>query len=89
MNGKTWVQRSAELARSVGYLDKLSEVYPVPVPEDRPLTQEQKDTIHRALTEGDDISLLKSLLNLYPGAKGFHFPYKEPYLGFLKLVLLS
>lgn len=83
MSGNPWVQRSFEIATEPSYLDRLAEVYALPLPVLRPLSSKIRKRIVEAF-QYDDAMLLRALFELFP--KGdFRFPYREPYIGFLRL----
>jgi hypothetical protein len=82
MSGNPWVEKSRAVALEPSYLDRLSEVYSLPEPVPRPLSSEQRGRVVEAF-ERDDATLLGTLLGLFPKG-GFRFPYREPYIGFLR-----
>jgi len=73
-----WIQRSIELANSEGYLDKLSEVYPVSINAERPLPPSVKKELKTLFDSNDKVDLIKLLVTLDK------FPIKDPYVAFLK-----
>ena len=73
-----WVQKSIELANSPGYLDRLSEVYPVTREAKRVLSSEIKAQLKDAYDERDGARLVRALLELDK------FPIKDPYVAFLR-----
>jgi len=73
-----WVRKSIEIANSAGYLDKLQEVYPVFQETEREIDLEVKKELKQSYNGGDDITLIKKLLELPK------FPVKDPYVAFLR-----
>lgn len=73
-----WVRKSIEIANSPGYLDKLQEVYPVVQETEREIDLGVKKELKQSYNSGDDITLIKKLLNLPK------FPVKDPYVAFLR-----
>ncbi len=73
-----WVKKSIEIANSAGYLDKLQEVYPVVQEAEREITLEIKKELKQSYNSGDDITLIKKLLDLPK------FPINDPYVAFLR-----
>jgi len=73
-----WVGRSISLANSEGYLDTLSEVYPVTIGVKRAVPDQTKRRIKESYETKDELALLKILLKLDK------FPIKDPYVAFLK-----
>lgn len=73
-----WIRRSIELANSYGYLDALSEVYPVTREVKRAIPNGTKQKIQIAYNAKDGLTLLKLLLKLDK------FPIKDPYVAYLK-----
>jgi len=73
-----WVKKSIEVANAPGYLDRLSEVYPVTREAERVLPLEIKTQLKDAYDERDGIHLLRILLELGK------FPIKDPYVAFLR-----
>ena len=72
-----WVERSIEVAKSPGYLDKLTEIYPATILPRRPLEANIKREILQLYDKKDWESLLKLLLRL---TKRKHpFPIEHPY----------
>lgn len=66
------------MANSLGYLDKLSEVYPVTREAERPLAPEVKSELKVAYDRGDGVTLVRTSLKLKK------FPIKDPYVAFLR-----
>lgn len=73
-----WIQKSIEIAEAPGYLDSLSEVYPVTREAERVLPPEIKAQLKDAYDERDSVRLVKALLELDK------FPIKDPYVAFLR-----
>jgi len=73
-----WVRKSIEIANSPGYLDKLQEVYPVVQETEREIALEVKKKLKQSYNSGDDITLIKKLLDLPK------FPINDPYVAFLR-----
>lgn len=73
-----WVQNSFKLAASRGYLDKLSDIYPVDTTIKRRIDAEAKSAITNAFKIGDKKELILTLLRLD------RFPIDDPYIGFIR-----
>ena len=73
-----WVEKSIELANAHGYLDKLSEVYPVTRETERPLAPVVKSELKDSYDMRDSAALISTLLKLEK------FPIKDPYVAFLR-----
>ncbi len=73
-----WVAESIEKAQSRGYLDGLSEVYPINVPTLRKILADQEREIKQAFKTKNKKKLITTLLNLE------RFPIDDPYIGFLR-----
>lgn len=73
-----WIKKSAILANSNGYLDKLQSVYPVTLSEKRDIPDEIVQEIKEIFEAHDDEKLVRRLL-----AFG-KFPIKDPYVAFLR-----
>ena len=73
-----WIQKSIEIANAPGYLDRLSEVYPVTREAKRVLPSEIKAQLKDAYDERDGVGLVRALLKLDK------FPIKDPYVAFLR-----
>ncbi|MEK7077124.1 MAG: hypothetical protein AAB967_02735 [Patescibacteria group bacterium] len=73
-----WVKKSIALANSHGYLDRLSEIYPVALSFEERLTAEEERVVRMAFQKGNKKNLISALLNLE------RFPLDDPYVGFLK-----
>lgn len=80
MNRQTWVERTFALVEGGGYLDALSDVYPVAEAETRSLTDETRDAVSIAMSQSDDEEMLTTLLKLH----GVKFPFNDPFIGFLR-----
>ena len=72
-----WVGRSIELAKSEGYLDRVSTIYPATALPVRPLSEEVKESIRSLHKQRDLEGLLKFLLKVTK--KGHPFPIEHPY----------
>ena len=76
-----WISESIKLANSAGYLDKLAEVYPVKISEERLLSPQIRTELREMIKKADDATLIVKLLN----KKEFPiFPIKDPYVAFLR-----
>ena len=73
-----WVQKSIELAKSNGYLDKLFEIYPIEVGSIREISPEAKKRIETVFKSKNKKELLKEILKLQ------RFPFDDPYVASLK-----
>ncbi len=73
----TWAKKTARLARSGDYLDRLQVIYPV-VPKARVVAERAIRDIEAAFKTRDRIALLKTLLDLE------RFPYDESYAKYLR-----
>ncbi|MBE0415788.1 MAG: restriction endonuclease [Dehalococcoidia bacterium] len=73
-----WIQKSIEIANAPGYLDSLSEVYPVTLEAKRVLSAEVKSQLKDAHDNRDGARLIRALLELDK------FPIKDPYVAFLR-----
>lgn len=73
-----WIQKSVEIANGKGYLDKLHGVYPVLQETEREIPAEVKKELRKIYKTGDNLELIKTLLNLSK------FPIKDPYVAFLR-----
>lgn len=73
-----WVQKSFELAASRGYLDKLSDIYPVDTTVRREIDRKTEGDISRAFKNGSKKELILTLLRLD------RFPIDDPYIGFIR-----
>jgi len=73
-----WIEKSIELANSEGYLDKLSDVYPVTLDIERPLSEGIKDKLKTFFDKKDRVKLIEELIKMEK------FPIKDPYVAFLK-----
>jgi hypothetical protein len=74
-----WAKESIDLAAGEGYLDALSEVYPVPDPKPRKIAEGIVQDIRKWHREENAVKLVESLLRLKK------FPFDDFYVGFLKL----
>lgn len=66
------------MANKPGYLDRLSEVYPVTEETRRRLPRDKKEALMRLFSRPDDLALLKALFGMP------RFPVKDPYVAFLR-----
>lgn len=74
-----WTRKSAELAQTKDYLDRLYEVYKITPNPEREIPQNVLDKIKYYIeSENNDIELLKLLFTLEL------FPIKDSYVAFLK-----
>jgi hypothetical protein len=73
-----WIEKSIRLASSRGYLDGLSNVYPIGLELERNIKEEEKKKIKKALARKNSKELITALLNLE------RFPIDDPYIGFLR-----
>src|SRR3989338_3143515 len=73
-----WVKESIKKAQSQGYLDQLSEVYPINIPALRGIPADQEREIRQAFQNKNKKKLITTLLNLE------RFPIDDPYIGFLR-----
>jgi len=74
-----WVKQSIKLANGSGYLDKLSQIYPVGLSGDEiRLSEEEIQKISNLFSAQDKRKLLDALIELE------RFPYDEPYVGFFR-----
>lgn len=77
-----WTEKSIELVNiESGYLDRLSEVYPVSINQKRPLPEDVKVALKSAYERHDAVEMIELLLESTSGAR---FPIKDPYVAFLK-----
>lgn len=72
-----WARKTARLAQTGDYLDRLQEIYPV-VPKARAVPERAIQEIEEAFKKRDRVSLLKVLLRLE------RFPYDESYAKYLR-----
>ncbi len=72
-----WVRRSLEMANSPGYLDRLTDIFPIDVLPSRPLPKNIKDNIRELHRENKSLALLKILFELTK--KRHPFPIEHPY----------
>ena len=74
-----WAKESIKLAAGEGYLDRLSEVYPVPELKPRKIPKETIAEIQKWHKKGNADRLMEALLKLKK------FPFDDFYVGYLKL----
>ncbi|MBI5245148.1 MAG: hypothetical protein HY922_15910 [Elusimicrobia bacterium] len=74
----SWIRKSIELASAPQYLDKLHDIYPPTVRPRKKLTEEEKRGIAEVFESKDNRQLIKILLKFEA------FPFKDPYVGFLR-----
>jgi len=75
-----WVEKSINLASSNGYLDKLTDVYPVNLSLIRSLKNENIEEIKNLFQSKKIKKLISFLLDLEK------FPVDDPYVGFLEKI---
>lgn len=73
-----WVFKSINLASSNGYLDKLTDIYPVNLSSIRNINPEEKEKISDLFNHKKTKELISELLKLE------RFPIDDPYIGFLR-----
>lgn len=73
-----WVSKSAELANKKAYLDRLFEIYPVEVGDNRIIPEEIRSEIKLALKNKNRMALIEALLKLP------RFPVDDPYIAALR-----
>jgi hypothetical protein len=73
-----WIKKSAILANSDGYLDKLQFIYPVTLSQKRDIPDEIVQEIKELFETHDDEKLIRRLLAFEK------FPIKDPYVAFLR-----
>jgi hypothetical protein len=73
-----WVKNSFKLAASHGYLDDLSDIYPVDTTIRREIDKKAEGDIIRAFRSGNKKELILTLLRLD------RFPIDDPYIGFIR-----
>ncbi len=73
-----WIQESIGLANAPGYLDNLTQVYPVTREAKRELSSDIRAQLKAAYDERDGAKLVRALLELDK------FPIKDPYVAFLR-----
>ena len=76
-----WVQKSANLAKSKYYLDKLLAIYPQEEISRGKILEEESLELKQLFQEKKCITLVKELIRLKK--RGFKFPIENPYIGFL------
>lgn len=75
----TWTEKSFELAKEKGYLDKIFKIYPVEQNGSENLVDdEMKEKIKEFLNNKNAKDLIAFLITFK------RFPFDEPYLGFLR-----
>src|SRR3989338_1278262 len=74
----SWVEKSINIAQGVGYLDKLSAVYPVTINKIRKLSSVEEQRIGEIYRKKDARLLIEVLLDFK------RFPFDDPYIGFLR-----
>lgn len=77
-----WLKKSINLAAQPGYLDKLQEIYDLPINPVRDINEQNWYNVEKSFHEKDDIGLINNLLSLHSNSS--KFPIKNSYLGFLK-----
>ena len=73
-----WVKESIKIAKGHGYLDRLSEIYPVNLEVGRNISQSDIKIIRDAFQRKSSGRLILTLLNLK------RFPIDDPYIGFFR-----
>jgi len=73
-----WVKKSIKLANSRGYLDKLTNVYPINLALARDISLAEGERIKKAFRKKNCKELISVLLNLE------RFPVDDPYIGFFR-----
>lgn len=75
-----WVEKSFKLARKNGYLDRISEVYPIDISDiEDNVTQNDEYQIKELLRKKDKKGLILFLVKMKK------FPFDEPYIGFIRI----
>lgn len=73
-----WVKKSIDLAKGHGYLDRLSEIYPINPEVGRNIKQHEIEMIKNAFKGKNKAKLISALLDLK------RFPFDDPYIGFFR-----
>tara|TARA_Y100000310_G_C20680871_1_gene815853 strand:+ start:41 stop:814 length:774 start_codon:yes stop_codon:yes gene_type:complete len=73
-----WVKKSIELANSEGYLDNLSEIYPIEDNEKRDISEDKINAIKEAYDKKD----FNKLIEIFMGLD--RFPIDDSYVAFMK-----
>ncbi len=73
-----WVGKSIELANKKAYLDRLFEIYPVEVGDNRTIPEEIKNEIKLSIKNKNRTALIEVLLKLP------RFPVDDPYIAALR-----
>lgn len=76
-----WIEKSIKLANTPGYLDKLSQVYPVNINLFRPLPKNVKKKLNKLFNNDKKIELVEELINRSKFPK---FPIKDPYVAYFR-----
>lgn len=76
-----WVQKSIDLAKSKGYLDKLLEIYPPDEISREKIIEKESPNLKQLFKEKNCKELIKELIRLKK--QGFKFPIENPYISFL------
>lgn len=74
-----WIRRSIRIANARGYLDALSEIYPMNVNPERPLPTDVSDDIKEAFEKRNTKQLIRLLIE-----NSEVFPVKDSYIGFMR-----
>lgn len=74
-----WVEKSFEVAKGKGYLDKISEIYPVNYDDKKGKINEE---VIKEIKKLLDTHQPKELINYLIGMD--RFPFDDPYVGFLR-----
>lgn len=78
MDLNEWIKKSMKLAQSEGYLDGLTEIYPLISAPEREIPREIEEEIKKSIKKKDKINLMKTLFKLKK------FPIENPYIGCLR-----
>ncbi|MCX6768413.1 MAG: restriction endonuclease [Candidatus Micrarchaeota archaeon] len=74
-----WIKRSIEIANAPGYLDALSEIYPMNVNPERPIPNEIAKDIGASFAKKNTKELIRLLIE-----NSEVFPVKDSYVGFIR-----
>jgi len=73
-----WTEKSIQLVKARGYLDRLHQIYPIQNLPERNIPSETIQLIRTLYEKRDRVGLINLLLELEK------FPVKDPYIGFLR-----
>ncbi|MEM5831606.1 MAG: hypothetical protein QXO40_05395 [Candidatus Aenigmatarchaeota archaeon] len=76
-----WVEKSINLVKEKGYLDRLLEVYPPEEISRGRIVEKESPHLRELFEKRKCEELIKELINLKK--KGFKFPIEHPYISFL------